>query len=198
MKFFDLVSKGKKLAQGKYDMKSESSRESLTTENIEENRPQKDEPQHAINPSIFDPYKNFKFRIKWDGKVVAGISKMSGLKRSTHVVEHREGTDPNSIVKSPGITRYDPVVLERGITHDLEFDNWACKVWSLDPNKPLKDFRKDIILELLDGAGQVTITYKVYGCWVSEYQALPDMDANANAVGIETIKIEIEGWERDK
>lgn len=197
MKFFDFVSKGKKLAQGKYDTKSESSRVSLTNEDIEEIRPQRDEPQHAVNPSKFDPYKNFKFRIKWDGKVVAGISKMSGLKRSTQVVEHREGTDANSIVKSPGITRYDPVVLERGITRDLEFDNWACKVWNFGP-KSSKDLRKDITIELLNGAGQVEIAYKVYRCWVSEYEALPAFDTYANAVAVETIKIENEGWEREK
>jgi phage tail-like protein len=178
-------------------MKVDTTEESLHTENTEKIH-KNGEPHYAINPIRFDPYKNFKFRIKWDGKIVAGISKMSGLKRTTQVVEHREGTDPNSIGKSPGVTRYEALILERPLTQDLEFENWARKVWNFDPSKSLMDFRKDIILELLNESGQVAIAYKVYRCWVSEYQALPDLDANANAVAIETVKIENEGWERNK
>src|SRR5206468_9422901 len=142
----------------KYSMESKTSGESLPTGNIEGTH-HGDEQQYALNPSRFDPYKNFKFRVKWDGKVVAGISKMSGLKRTTQVVEHREGSDPNSIGKSPGATRYEPVILERGLTHDLEFENWARKVWNFDPGKSLKDFRKDIIVDVLNEAGQVVLRY---------------------------------------
>ena len=177
-------------------MESETSWEPSTTENLKESS-QRDGSQYAVSPRRFDPYKNYKFRVKWDGKVVAGISKMSGLKRTTQVVEHREGKDPNFIGKSPGATRYEPVILERGLTHDLEFENWARKVSNFDPGTSLKDFRKDIIVDVLNEAGQLAITYKVFRCWVSEYQALPDLDANANAVAIESIKLENEGWERD-
>lgn len=177
-------------------MELDTTGESLPTENSE--KIQSSEPHYAINPIRFDPYKNFKFRVRWDGKIVAGLSKMTPLKRTTQVVEHREGTDPNSIGKSPGVTKYDALILERGVTEDLEFENWARKVWNFDPTKSLKDFRKDITIELLNGAGQVAIVYKVYRCWVSEYEALPSLDTNANAVAIERIKIENEGWERDK
>jgi phage tail-like protein len=157
--------------------------------------------QFSVNAQRFDPYKNFKFRVKWDGRYVAGVSKVSALKRSTEVVEHREGGDPSSSRKSPGRTKYEAVTLERGVTHDTEFEKWANKVWNfgsgLGAEVSLKDFRKDIIIEMYNEAGQLGISYKVFRCWVSEYQALSDMDANANAVAIQTLKLENEGWERD-
>jgi phage tail-like protein len=157
--------------------------------------------EFTVNTSRFDPYKNFKFRVKWDGKYVAGVSKVGMLKRTTQVVTHREGGDPSSSRKSPGRTEYDAITLERGVTHDPEFELWAGKVWSLHnglgTEVSLASFRKDILIEFYNEAGQLAITYKVYRCWVSEYQALPDLDANANAVAIQHIKLENEGWERD-
>lgn len=157
--------------------------------------------QFSVNSTRFDPYKNFKFRIKWDGRFVAGVSKIGGLKRTTEVVEHREGGDPSSVRRSPGQTSYDAVTLERGVTHDPEFENWANKVWAfgtgLGAEVSLKDFRKDVIIELYNEAGQLVQAYRVFRCWVSEYQALPELDASANAVAIQTLKLENEGWERD-
>ena len=149
----------------------------------------------------FDPYKNFKFRVKWDGRYVAGVSKVGALKRTTEVVKHREGGDPSTTRKSPGRTDYDAITLERGVTHDLEFEKWANKVWNVGSGPgaevSLKDFRKDILIDLFNEAGQKVISYKVFRCWVSEYQSMPDLDANANAVAIQHIKLEHEGWERD-
>jgi phage tail-like protein len=157
--------------------------------------------QFTVNAQRFDPYKNFKFRLKWDGKYVAGISKASGLKRTTEVVKHREGGDPSSSRKSPGRTEYEAITLDRGVTHDKEFEQWANKVWNfgsgLGAEVALKDFRKDIILEVYNEAGQLAIAYKIFRCWVSEFQSLSDLDANANAVAIQHIKLENEGWERD-
>lgn len=157
--------------------------------------------QFSVNANRFDPYKNFKFRLKWDGRFVAGISKCSALKRTTEVVEAREGGDPSTSRKSPGRTKYDAITLERGVTHDLEFERWANKVWNfnagLGSEVSLKDFRKEISIEVYNEAGQKVIAYNVFRCWVSEYQALPDLDANANAVAIQHIKLENEGWERD-
>ena len=157
--------------------------------------------QFSVNTHRFDPYKNFKFRVKVDGRYVAGISKVSGLKRTTEVVRHRTGGDPSSSRKSPGRSEFEAVTLERGVTHDLDFERWAAKVWNfgagLGAESSLKDFRKDIIIEVYNEAGQLALAYKVYRCWVSEFQALPDLDANANAVAIQTIKLENEGWERD-
>jgi phage tail-like protein len=158
-------------------------------------------PEFTVNAQRFDPYKNFKFRVKWDGKYVAGVSKVSALKRTTEVIEHREGGDPSTSHRTPGRTKYEPIILERGVTHDVAFEQWANKVWNygsaLGSEVSLKDFRKDIILELLNEAGQVVMAYKIYRCWVSEWQALPDLDANANAIAIQHIKLENEGWERD-
>lgn len=155
----------------------------------------------SVNPARFDPYKNFKFRVKWDGRYVAGVSKVGVLKRTTELVTHREGGDPSSSRKSPGRTEYDAITLERGVTHDTEFEKWANKVWNygsgLGMEVSLKDFRKDIMIEVYNEAGQLALAYKVYRCWVSEFQAMPELDANANAVAIQTIKLENEGWERD-
>jgi phage tail-like protein len=157
--------------------------------------------QFSVNATRFDPYKNFKFRVKWDGRYVAGVSKVGALKRSNEPVEHREGGDPSSSRKSPGRNKYEAITLERGVTHDTEFEKWANKVWNfgsgLGAEVSLKDFRKDLIIEVYNEAGQLAIAYKVFRCWVSEYQALPDLDANANAVAIQTLKLENEGWERD-
>jgi phage tail-like protein len=115
--------------------------------------------------------------VKWDGRYVAGVSKISGLRRTTEVIHHREGGDPSTTRKSPGLTEFAPITLERGVTHDPEFENWANKVWSLSAGLgaevSLKDFRKDIVLELYNEAGQVVLAYKIYRCWISEYQVLP-------------------------
>jgi phage tail-like protein len=157
--------------------------------------------QFTVNPTRFDPYKDFKFRVKWDGHYVAGISKVSALKRITEVIEHREGGDPSSSRKSPGRTQFEAITLERGVTHDPEFEQWANKVWNfgagLGSEVSLKDFRKDITIELYNEAGQLVIAYKVFRCWLSEFQALPDLDADTGAVAIQHIKLENEGWERD-
>lgn len=158
--------------------------------------------QFTVNPTRYDPYKNFKFRIKFDGRYVAGLSKMGPLKRTTEVVKHREGGDPSTSRKSPGRSDYESITLERGVTHDTEFEDWANKVWGYGA-KPggevsLQDFRREVYIEVLNEAGQIVLGYKVHRCWVSEYQALPEFDANANAVAIEHLKIEHEGWERDR
>ncbi len=157
--------------------------------------------QFTVNAQRFDPYKNFKFRVKWDGRYVAGISKVTGLKRTTEVVKHREGGDPSSSRKSPGRTEYESITLDRGVTHDTEFEKWANKIWNfgsgLGAEVSLRDFRKDLIIEVYNEAGQLALAYKVFRCWVSEYQAMADLDANANAVLIQHLKLENEGWERD-
>jgi phage tail-like protein len=157
--------------------------------------------QFTVNTTRFDPYKNFKFRVKWDNEYVAGISKVGALKRSTEVVEHREGGDPSSSRKSPGRSKYEAITLERGVTHDKAFEQWANRVWNygsgLGAEVALKDFRKDLIIEVYNEAGQLVIAYKVFRCWVSEFQAMADLDANANAVLIQSLKLENEGWERD-
>jgi phage tail-like protein len=160
-------------------------------------------PVFPANQHRYDPYKNYKFRLKWDGHVVAGVSKMSVLKRTTEVVKHRDGGDPNGTRKSPGRTEFEAITLERGITQDPDFEAWANKVWRQEakPNEgselSLQDFRKDLVIELFNEAGQRVMAYNVFRCWVSEYQALPELDANANAVAIQTLKLENEGWSRD-
>ena len=158
--------------------------------------------QFTVNAQRFDPYKNFKFRIKWGAAFVAGVSKISGLKRTTEVVKHREGGDPSSSRKSPGRTEFEPITIERGVTHDKEFEQWANKVWNfgsgLGAEVSLKDFRKDVIIDVYNEAGQLALSYKVYRCWVSEFQSTSDLDANANAVLIQHLKLENEGWERDE
>jgi phage tail-like protein len=155
--------------------------------------------QFTVNAQRFDPYKNMKFRIKWDGKYVAGVSKISPLKKSTEPVTHREGGDPSTSRVTPSVWKFDPITLERGVTHDPEFENWANLIYNTDGDMAisLNNFRKDLIIELLNEQGVVAKAYKVYRCWVSEYQSLPEMDASAHAVAIERMVLQNEGWERD-
>jgi phage tail-like protein len=170
-------------------------------------------PQFTVNATRVDPYKNFKFRVAWattpngPPQYVAGISKVSGLKRTTEVVKHREGGDPSTSHKSPGRTEYDAITLERGVTQDVSFEQWASKVWDFNHAQApagqrtmevsLADFRKELIIDVYNEAGQPVLSYQLFRCWVSEYQALPDLDANANAVAIQHIKLEYEGFTRD-
>ncbi|MEO6276478.1 phage tail protein [Roseateles sp.] len=154
----------------------------------------------VVNTHRIDPYKNFKFKLLWDGKPVLGISKVSALKRTTEVVKHRSGGENAFDHKSPGRSSYEAVTLERGITHDLEFEKWAQLVHSYqgDPSMDLVNYKKDLTLEVLNERGQVAIRYFLFRCWVSEFTAMPDLDANANAVAIEHLKLELEGFLRDE
>jgi phage tail-like protein len=157
--------------------------------------------QFTVNPSRFDHYKQFKFRVKWDNRYVPGIFYVSELRRTTDVVTHREGGGPNVSHKSPGLTAYEPIMLMRGRSHDTAFEEWANKVWNygsgLGTEVSLADFRKDVTIELYNEAGQLVMAFRVYRCWPSEYVALSDLDANDSDVAIESITLENEGWERD-
>ncbi|MBU6436058.1 MAG: phage tail protein [Betaproteobacteria bacterium] len=155
--------------------------------------------QFTVNAQRVDPYKHFKFRVVWDGRVVAGISRVSALRRVTDVVEHREGGGLNVAHRSPGLTRFEPITLERGVSHDPAFENWANLVWSPHGGAEvaLKHFRKDIAIELYNEAGQLALRYKVYRCWVSEYMALAPLDAHDSGVALQQIVLQHEGWERD-
>ena len=153
----------------------------------------------STNPSRFDPYKNFKFRVKWDGRYVAGVSKASALKRSAEAVEHRGAAKQSSARKVTGLRKFSAVTLERGITHDREFEAWATSAWEdsgQSGKASLEKTRRDIIIDVYNEAGRITLTYKLHKCWVSEFQAIPDLDENANAVAIQSIKLEYEGWEQ--
>lgn len=157
-------------------------------------------PMFPVNAHRYDPYRTFKFEVLIDGQPVAGLSKMSSLKKSTEQVKWRASGDPSHERILPGGTSYEPVTLEQGLTHDPVFEEWANKVNSIqgDAAMSLKEFRKDIVINILNLQGQVAISYKLYRAWVSEFQALPDFDANSmNTVGIQTITLQHEGWERD-
>ena len=159
--------------------------------------------EFSVNAQRFDPYKNFKFRVKWDGRYVAGISKVGALKRTTEVVEHRVGGDPSTVRRSPGQSKYEAITLERGVTHDPAFEDWAHRVHQVGAGAgsevKLADYRKDMLLELSNEAGQVVMAYMLYGCWVSEFIALPELDANGGSqVAIQKLVLQVEGWERDQ
>lgn len=163
-------------------------------------------PEFKVNTYRYDPYKNFRFKVKFDTRYVAGVSRVGGLTKTTQVVRHRSGGDPGVVRLSPGQTEYGTIVLERGVTHDRDFEIWANKVWdysnSTKGDSPqqivsLKDFRKDITIELYNEAGQKVIAYNIHRCWVSEYSAMPELDGMGNAVAIQSITLENEGWERD-
>ncbi|MDJ0838639.1 MAG: phage tail protein [Acidobacteriota bacterium] len=161
--------------------------------------------EFPVNSYRYDPYQNWRFRVKWDGKTVAGISKVSALTRTTQVVTQRTGDDPGVIRRAPGQSEYGAITLERGVTHDKDFEQWANKIWDFTNSRAnpaeqivsLADFRKDISIELMNEAGQLVMAYNIYRCWVSEFQAQADLDGTGNAVLIQNIKLENEGWERD-
>jgi phage tail-like protein len=154
----------------------------------------------SVNTYRIDPYKNFKFRMNWDGRDIAGISKVSGLKRTTEIVEHRDGGDLSGKRKSPGLSTFEPIVMERGLSHDPDFEEWANLVHNYqgDGAVSLRDFRKDVVISVFNLSGQKVLSWKVFRCWVSEYQPLPEMDANANAVAIEMLTLQHEGFLRDE
>jgi phage tail-like protein len=160
-------------------------------------------PQFKTNADRYDPYKNFRFKVIIDKNPVMACNKVSMLKRSTKVVEFRAGGDPSVTRKSPGQTSYEPITLEAGVTHDPTFETWANKVWSYknstgtDPDVSLKDFRKDITIELYNESGQKVMAYNVHRCWVSSYQALPELNGTGGDIAITSIVLENEGWERD-
>jgi phage tail-like protein len=153
----------------------------------------------SVNTHRFDPYRNFKFKIKWDGRYVAGLNKCSALKKTTEAVDWFEAGDSSTPRKLPGKTTYEPITLEAGVTHDTSFEEWANKVNNFqgDAAMSLKSFRKDITIDVFNLSGQKVFAYNVYRCWVSEYQALPELDAGGNAIMITTIQLQNEGWERD-
>lgn len=158
-------------------------------------------PIFTVNTSRFDPYKNYRFLVYFDTSTtaVAAVSKVTALKRSSDPIDYREGGNA-IILKGLGRMKYEPITMERGITFDTDFEAWANAAQVLDSGSPstsLKDLRKEIQIVLLNEAAQPVHRYKVHRCWVSEFQALPDLDAGQNAVAIEHIKIENEGWERD-
>ena len=156
-------------------------------------------PEFSVNTHEFDPYRGFKFRLKWDNDYVAGLSKCSALKKTTEMVEWRQGGDPSHSRKLPGKTTFESITLEQGVTHDSRFEEWANAVnnFAGDALMTLKNFRKDVTLEVYNLQGAAVMAYNIYRCWVSEYTALPELDAHGNAVMIRTIKLENEGWERD-
>jgi len=141
------------------------------------------------------------FRVKWDGKVIPGITQVSGLRRVTEAIEHRSGGDPSVIRYSPGLSKYVPIVLKRPRTHDKEFEQWANKVWNLDSGLgtevSLRDFRKDIIIEIYEDMGRVLMSFKVYRSWPSDYIALTDLDVDKETLAMEVLTLHHEGWERD-
>ena len=159
------------------------------------------EPTFPANTHRHDPYRTFKFQVLIDGKPVAGLKKMTALKKTTEAVDWRTGGDPTHVRKLPGGTKYEAITLEQGLTHDPVFEQWANLVNNIDGDTAMSlvKFRKDIVVNVMNLQGQVAISYQVKRAWVSEYQALPDFDAGTtNTVGIQSIKLEHEGWERDE
>jgi phage tail-like protein len=156
-------------------------------------------PQFVVNTHRLDPYKNFKFRLRIQDRYVAGLSKMSALKRMTEAIEWREAGGPSIVRKLPGRTKFEPITLETGLTFDRQFEEWADMVNHIqgDPQVSLRNYRKELTIEVLNLQGVEVIRYRVHRAWVSEFQALPEMDANANAVAIVSVKVEHEGFTRD-
>jgi len=156
-------------------------------------------PQFPVNAHRRDPYRNFKFQVLIDGNAVAGLTKVSALHRITEVVEFRTGGDPTHSRKVPGRTQYMPITLEQGLTHDPVFEVWANLVNNLDGDSAMSlvNFRKDIVINVLNLQGAVAISYQVHRCWVSEYVALSVLESDDCEIAIQRIVLQHEGWTRD-
>jgi phage tail-like protein len=158
-------------------------------------------PQFVVNAYRYDPYLKFKFAVLWEGRYVAGISQVSTLTRNTQVIEFREGGDMSVMRRQPGMTSFEPITLSRGVTHDKEFEQWANRVWNIGgaggSEVSLANFRRDLIIELRNEAGQKVIAYKVYRAWVSVFTALPALDSADSSVAIQAIQLQHEGFDRD-
>ena len=158
-------------------------------------------PRFDVNTERFDPYKSFKFRVRPDGRTVAGFSEVTAFGLIAEMVEYRGGVEPTTLRKVPASAKFDAVTLERGVTHDPEFMKWANAAYSaesgLNPETALKNSKKDIVIDVFSEAGELALSYAVQSCWVSQFQAAPDFDTDANAMTIETIRLENEGWKRD-
>ena len=156
--------------------------------------------QFTVNTHRQDPYKNFKFRVKWNNQYVAGLSKMGALKRTTEVIEWREAGGPSIVRKMPGRSKFEGITLESGLTHDKQFLDWAQQINNPQGDKAmsLKEYRKEVTVEVLNLQGEKVMAFTLHRAWPSEFQALPEMDANANAVAIRSIKLEYEGFEVDE
>ncbi|MEL6347119.1 MAG: phage tail protein [Myxococcota bacterium] len=154
----------------------------------------------SVNSHRLDPYKNFKFRVKWDNRYVAGLSKMSAIKRTTEAIEWREAGGPSLVRKLPGRTKCEPVTLEVGLTHDTQFMDWADQVHNPegDARGSLLNYRKEVTIEVLNLQGKKVMAFTLHRAWPSEFQAIPEMDANANAVAIQMLKLEYEGFSVDE
>jgi phage tail-like protein len=137
--------------------------------------------------------------VKWEERYVAGVSKVARLHRASGVMNHREGFAESAPRRPPDRTEYEAVTLEHGVTYDSDFAKWAGKVWTsgVDSQGPPEDLRKDILIDVYDEAGQLALSCKVFHCWVSDFQGLPDLDANASGVAIQRLTLEEEGWECD-
>ena len=157
--------------------------------------------QFPVNTQRIDPYKNFKFRLKSSGQYVAGVSKVSALKRTSEVVAHRPGGAAPSATASLERTSFEPITLEQGVTESREFHEWASLARNFKAgfgsDASRAGVRKDLYLELHNAAGQVVLAYRIYRCWVSEYQAMPELDATAHSIVFAHLKLEHEGWEQD-
>jgi phage tail-like protein len=154
----------------------------------------------TVNTNRFDPYKQYRFLVFFGQSTapVAAVSKISAVKRSSDVIEYKEGGNAITL-KGLGRTKYEPITLERGVTQDTDFLDWADFAQKLDqghPNTSLANLRKEIRIQLLNEAGQAVLQYLVHRCWVSEFQAL-ELDAGSTAVAIEHIILQNEGWEKD-
>jgi len=158
-------------------------------------------PEFTVNPRRKDPYKWFKFRVLWDGQIVPGVVKVTGLTRRTEVITNRTGSDPSGNRKSPGLTWYEAITVERGRSHCVMFEQWVNKVWNFNARPgsevSLADYRKDVLIELYNEADQKVMAFKVFRCWPSDYTALGDLDANNGCISFESITLQHEGWIRD-
>ncbi|POG54372.1 phage tail protein [Haloferax marisrubri] len=139
-----------------------------------------------------DPYRQLRFILEIGGLVTAGFSRCDLPSATSAVVEYREGADPPTPRKLPGLNEYGPLVLEVGVTdRSLELSEWRTLV----EQGRMDEARRDAAVVLLDATGNPAARWVFREAWPSKYDA-PRLDAMASEVAVERLVVVHEGFAR--
>jgi phage tail-like protein len=147
----------------------------------------------------YDPYRKFKFLVKWNNAVVMAVHKVSSITKSIDPIDWRTGGDSNFSAKVPGLTKWEPITLERGLSADTAFQEWMVLVnkytkAGLGADEAVHAFRKNLNIEMYSLQNELVMTINVYNAWPSKL-TIADFDAKANELAIEHMELQNEGWD---
>jgi phage tail-like protein len=133
-----------------------------------------------------DPYRTFNFRVEISGTTTASFRECSGLSTDGDAVEYREGTDPNTLRKLPGLRKYANVTLKRGYTQNLELWTWYGNITNGIPD------RRTVSIILMNEAHADVLRWELDFAWINKLEGA-SFNAAASEVAIESLEIVHEG-----